>query len=73
MRHGMKVQIVTLFHVSHLQRYGITEHGNITSVYPPSEVKLRLQLLTQNNTTVYYTFHDFGGLKITKVGQHMLP
>jgi hypothetical protein len=34
-RHGMKVQIVTPFHVSHLQRYGVTERGNVTSVYPP--------------------------------------
>jgi len=30
-------------------------------------------LLTQNNTTVYYTFYDFGGLKMTKIGQNMLP
>jgi hypothetical protein len=35
MRHGMKVQIVTLFGVSHLQHYIVTEDGNITSVYPP--------------------------------------
>jgi hypothetical protein len=35
MRHGMKVQIVTPFRVSHLQRYGVTVRGNVTSVYPP--------------------------------------
>jgi hypothetical protein len=35
MRHGMKVQIVTLFCVGHLQCYGVTERGNVTSVYPP--------------------------------------
>jgi hypothetical protein len=35
MRHGMKVQIVTPFRVSQLQRYGVTERGNVTSVYPP--------------------------------------
>ena len=34
-RHGMKVQLVTPYRVSHLQRYGITVRGNVTSVYPP--------------------------------------
>jgi hypothetical protein len=34
MRHGMKVQIVTPYRVSQLQRYGITARGNVTSVYP---------------------------------------
>jgi hypothetical protein len=32
MRHGMKVQIVTAYRVSHLQRYGVTVRGNVTSV-----------------------------------------
>jgi hypothetical protein len=36
MRHGMKVQIVTLYCVSHLQRYGVTVRGNVTNVYLPS-------------------------------------
>jgi hypothetical protein len=31
----MKVQIVTPYHVSHLQHYGVTVRGNISSVYPP--------------------------------------
>ena len=31
----MKFQLVTLYHVSHLQRYGITVNSDITSVYPP--------------------------------------
>jgi hypothetical protein len=35
MRHGMKVLIVNAYHVSHLQRYGVTVRGNVTSVYPP--------------------------------------
>jgi hypothetical protein len=30
----MKVQIVTPYRVSHLQRYGVTLRGNVTSVYP---------------------------------------
>ena len=34
-RHGMKVQLVTPSAVSHLQRYGVTVRGNVTSVYPP--------------------------------------
>ena len=29
-RHGMKVQLVTLYHVSHWQRYGPTVRGNVT-------------------------------------------
>jgi hypothetical protein len=33
-RQGMKVQIVTSYRVSHLQRYGVSERGNVTSVYP---------------------------------------
>jgi hypothetical protein len=35
MKHGMKVQIATLYRVSHLQRYGVTVRSNDTSVYPP--------------------------------------
>jgi len=31
----MKFQLVTLYRVSHLQRYGITVRGNITNVFPP--------------------------------------
>jgi hypothetical protein len=31
----MKVQIVTPYRVSHLQRYDVTVRGNVTSVYPP--------------------------------------
>ena len=36
--HGMKVQLVTPYRVSHLQRYGITVRGNVTSVYPHLQV-----------------------------------
>jgi hypothetical protein len=32
LRHGMKVQLVTPYRVSHLQRYGVTVRGNVTSV-----------------------------------------
>jgi len=34
-RHRMKVQLVTPYHVSHLQRLGVTVRGNVTSVHPP--------------------------------------
>jgi hypothetical protein len=34
-RHVMKVKIVTPYRVSHLQRYGVTVRGKVTSVYPP--------------------------------------
>jgi len=34
-RYGIKVQLVTLYRVSNLQRYGVTVRGNVTSVYPP--------------------------------------
>ena len=34
-RHGLKVQLVTPYRVSLLQRYGVTVRGNVTSVYPP--------------------------------------
>jgi hypothetical protein len=35
MGHGMKVQTITPYRVSHLQRYGVMVRGNVTSVYPP--------------------------------------
>ena len=34
-RHGMKVQLITPYPVSHLQRYGVTVRGNVTSVDAP--------------------------------------
>ena len=34
-RHGIKVQLVTPYRVSHLQPYGVTVRCNVTSVYPP--------------------------------------
>ena len=34
-RHGMKVQLVTPYRVSPLERYGVTVRGNGTSVDPP--------------------------------------
>jgi len=34
-RHGMKVQLITPYRVSHLQCYGVTVRGKVTHVYPP--------------------------------------
>jgi hypothetical protein len=34
-RHEMKFQLVTPYRFSHLRSYGVTVHGNVTSVYPP--------------------------------------
>jgi hypothetical protein len=31
-RHGMKIQLVTAYRVSHLQRYGVTVRGNVARV-----------------------------------------
>jgi hypothetical protein len=44
-----EVQIVTPYRVSHLQRYGVTARGNVTSVYPPLDVQH-----AQNVTYVHF-------------------
>jgi hypothetical protein len=33
-RYGMKVQLVTTYCVTHLQRYEVALRGNVTRVYP---------------------------------------
>jgi len=38
-RYGIKVQLVTPYRVSHLQRYGVTVHGNVTIVYLPNRTQ----------------------------------
>jgi hypothetical protein len=43
MRHRMKDWIVTPYYLSHLQRYDVAVHGNITSVYLPLRYVLMLQ------------------------------
>jgi len=44
--HGMKVQLVTPYRVSYLQRYGLTIRGNVTSVDPT---------LTRSNIAGWYS------------------
>jgi len=44
-RHGIKVQLVTPYRVSHLQRYGVTVRGNVTSLYPPYKSRVRFPMM----------------------------
>jgi hypothetical protein len=57
----MKVQFVTPYRVSHLQRYGVRLRGNVTSVYPPLEYLkvLRTGLLPSNSIIGFITFACF--------------
>ena len=41
----MKVQLVTPYRVSHLQRYGVTVRGNVTSVDPPYDCGIHFNAL----------------------------
>ena len=43
--HGLKVQLVTPYRVSLLQRYGVTVRGNVTSVYSPLRLHERASML----------------------------
>jgi hypothetical protein len=45
-RHGMKVQIVTPYRVSHLQRYEVTVRGSVTSFYQPLNFPIKKLLGT---------------------------
>jgi len=40
-RHGMQVQLISLYCVSHLQCYSVTVHGNITGVFVALEMSVR--------------------------------
>jgi hypothetical protein len=42
-RHGMKVQLVTPYLVSHLQHYGVTIRGNVISVHRQHNIKIKLK------------------------------
>jgi hypothetical protein len=58
MRHGMKVQIVTPYGTSHLQRYGVTVRGNVTSVYLLLEALLLLVCMT-SEVSERYIYRQF--------------
>jgi hypothetical protein len=57
-RHGMKVQIITPSCVSRLQRYSVMEHGNVTSVYPPSDI-----VQSNSGSTVWLAGFDIREVK----------
>jgi len=46
----MKVQLVTPYRDTHLQRYDVTLRGNVTSVYPPLSA-----LLQQRYSMIIFT------------------
>jgi hypothetical protein len=52
-RHGIRVQIVTPYRVSHLLRYGVTVRGNVTSVYPRLQSQGVLVNHSSNHTPSY--------------------
>jgi hypothetical protein len=58
MRHGMKVQIVTPYRVSHLQPYGVTVRGNVTGVYRLSTFNLGIKSLRAKLLAVIF-YWDF--------------
>jgi hypothetical protein len=53
MRHGVKVQIVTAYRVSHWQRYGVTVRGNVTSEYPSLENEMGMACGTYGRRGAY--------------------
>jgi hypothetical protein len=57
MRHGMKVQTVTPYRVSHLQRYGVTVRGNVTSAYKCAASREIPHALW--NPKLRYRFHKY--------------
>jgi hypothetical protein len=58
MRHGMKLQIVTAYRVSHLQSYGVTERGMVTSVCPPLDSSYRAVRPHETATLPLDKFHE---------------
>jgi hypothetical protein len=58
----MKVQLVTPYRVSRLQRYGVTVRGNVTSVDPHLYRHLHKTAALYNGNVK--TFHLSYGLKI---------
>jgi hypothetical protein len=57
MRHGMKVQIVTPYPISHLQRNGVTARGNIKSVYPRIKRDQHYALIVPLLYSTYWLLH----------------
>jgi len=57
-RHGMKIQLVTPYRVSLLQRYGVTVRGNVTSVYPPLFCLMRCAVLGKEGVCHHHHEHS---------------
>jgi hypothetical protein len=63
----MRVQIVTPYHVSHLQLYGDTVRDNVTSVYPPKDVagrKRRIRFLFKINVSTFRAVSDLNAARL---------
>jgi hypothetical protein len=55
MRHGMKVQIVTPYRVSHLQRYGVMVRGSVSCVYPPLKSTVSISIISVSRSNLLCT------------------
>jgi hypothetical protein len=75
MKHGMEVQTVTPYRVSHLQRCDVTVRGNVTHVYPPLRFPFQHALCSQQsypyNTKSRRTTQTigFGGLVVSMLAE----
>jgi hypothetical protein len=58
MRYGMKVQILTPYGMSYLQRYGVTVRSNVTCVYLLLEALLLLVCMT-SEVSERYIYRQF--------------
>jgi hypothetical protein len=59
-RYGMKVQLVIPYRVTPLQRYEVTLHGNVTSVY----LLLSFRLVIDSITPLQYSVNVRAGRKV---------
>jgi hypothetical protein len=59
MGHRMKVQILTQDRVGHLQCYGVTVRGKVTSVYPPLHSAIALKKTVSSGVHIYKGCQDY--------------
>ena len=55
----MKFQLVAPYRVSHLQCYGDTIRGNVTSVDPPLRMRNVSKISCRENQNLHFRFHNF--------------
>jgi hypothetical protein len=67
-RHGMKVQLVTLCRVSHLQCYGVAVGGNVTSLPTLSKTRVSNRKKNTRSLTVWcrLLLEKLTGLQVIK-------